>query len=226
MENLGEKTNRKAGWRRAKRHVRDRKFVSLPAEGKAWAVIAVGALILALVAFVSGAKMGKALSDLKNPLGVPFPQTKGPKEILSRLGISGGERHSRQGTKGLPSEVPAEQTEKNAEPARSKEMGLTRESKPAEEATPKPGEAKAVSPSKPRFTLQIAALNSSEEARELVNKLRGKGYPAYQVTGSAAAKGTLYWVRLGQFQSLQEARQSALEFEKKEKTKTIITPWQ
>jgi cell division septation protein DedD len=66
-------------------------------------------------------------------------------------------------------------------------------------------------------------LNSSDEAKELVNKLKSKGYDAYAVTGIAAAKGALHRVRIGSFSSLQEARQFAVDFEKKEKIKTIIT---
>jgi cell division septation protein DedD len=72
----------------------------------------------------------------------------------------------------------------------------------------------------------VAAFNNHEEAQELINRLQKKGYTAYQITGRAAAKGTLHRVRVGHFQSLQEAKQLALEFEKKEKIKTIITSLQ
>ncbi len=223
MENLQEQTNKTAVRRRSQRRARDREFVSPPGERKAWALMAVGALILALVAFVSGVRMGKTLSDSQNPRGDPSAQMRGPQEIFSRLGIGGSEPQPGEDVRSLAPDAAAEQKGIHAEPAQPNGVGLKEKNKPAEEAASEKAEVKAVSPSKPRFTLQIAALNNPDEARELVNKLRAKGYPAYQITGSAAAKGTLYRVRLGQFQSLQEARQSALEFEKKEKMKTIIT---
>jgi cell division septation protein DedD len=59
-----------------------------------------------------------------------------------------------------------------------------------------------------------------------VNELKKKGYEAYQVTGTAAAKGTLHRVRIGHFQTLQEARQFALSFEKRENRKPIIASLQ
>jgi cell division septation protein DedD len=72
----------------------------------------------------------------------------------------------------------------------------------------------------------VGAFNNPQEAQELVNQLKKKGYEAYQVTGSAAAKGTLHRVRIGHFQNLQEARQFALTFEKKENLKPIISSLQ
>ena len=69
----------------------------------------------------------------------------------------------------------------------------------------------------------MGAFNNPQEAQELVNQLKKKGYEAYQVTGSAAAKGTVHRVRIGNFQNLQEAKQFALTFEKKENLKPIIS---
>jgi cell division septation protein DedD len=86
-----------------------------------------------------------------------------------------------------------------------------------------PGPEGEADPPKAKYTLQVAALNNAEEAQDLVNQLKKKGYEVYQLTGSAASRGTLHRVRVGHFQSLQDARQFASIFEKKENMKTIIS---
>jgi cell division septation protein DedD len=94
------------------------------------------------------------------------------------------------------------------------------------EKNPAPPEEEKPRPPKAKYSLQVAALNNPAEAQDLVNQLKKKGYEAYQVTGTAAAKGTLHRVRIGQFQTLQEARQFALAFEKKENRKPMIASLQ
>lgn len=172
--------------------------------GTQWSLVVAGVFILSLVAFISGVRMGKGLSDFKHTEAPSVKaEAKGPKGFPFRTEVKGTE---------------VQDKEKVFE-----EKG----SRPAEKAIPPtPEGVKATPPPKAQFTLQVAALSNPEEARELVNQLRSKGYAAYQVTGSAAAKGTLYRVRIGQFQSLAEARQFALAFEKKEKIKTIIASLQ
>jgi len=174
------------------------------AEGTQWSLIVAGVFILSLVAFICGVRMGKGLSDFKH---TEAPSVKAQPK----------------GQKGFPFRADVKGTEvQNQEKVFEEKV-----SRPAEKAIPPtPEGAKATPPPKAQFTLQVAALSSPEEARELVNQLRSKGYAAYQVTGSAAAKGTIYRVRIGQFQSLAEARQFALAFEKKEKIKTIIASLQ
>jgi len=114
-------------------------------------------------------------------------------------------------------EVPESKGKEQPRPA-EKESGSASKTEVAQ-----PSPAKIPAAAKAKYTLQIAALNSSDEAKELVSKLKSKGYDAYAVTGTAAAKGALHRVRIGSFSSLQEARQFAVDFEKKEKIKTIIT---
>ncbi len=211
---------------RTRRHIRQRKFASLPSDRSGLAGIAVAALVLALAAFFSGAWMGKAMSDLQKP--GPTGAAAKSDSVSAGPGISGGDGAGVQEERFARSEVPKQKEEvpkpkgKETDASEAKELTLAAKGKPQEQTPPKPAEVKPAPPPKARYTLQVAALHSPEEARELVARLRGKGYSAYQVTGTAAAKGTLYRVRFGQFQSFPEARQSALEFEKKEKMKTII----
>ncbi len=214
-----------------RRRLRQKKYPSLPAERSGLAAIAAAALVLALAAFFSGVWIGRAMSDLENSGAAGMRAGREANVLSADAGISAGQSAEEPGGKSAAPESRKPKGEllqgkagdgefSNAKPAAAIAKGKT------DETNAKPAEARPASPPKPRFTLQVAALHNPEEARDLVAKLRGKGYPAYQITGTAAAKGTLYRVRFGQFQSLQEARQSALEFEKKEKTKTIITALQ
>ena len=186
-----------------------------------WSFIVAGALVLCLVAFITGVRMGKGLSDFKHT-NVPSAKARAKQPRSLPLG---GE--------GKGSELQADKESRSpivqAPPSSQAQEKLPGEkgSHPSEKAIPQtPAAAKPSPPPKAQFTLQVAALSNSEEARDLVKQLRSKGYEAYQVTGTAAAKGTLYRVRIGQFQSLAEARQFALSFEKREKIKTIIASLQ
>ncbi len=221
MENSKEKIIKAEVWRRATQARRGKK-ADPPAEShRGLGGMVAAALILALAAFISGAWMGKALTDLSYREKASSARSKLSQEVASEPAPSVGE-DSAKPQAALPFKTNISE-EKITEPEPPKRSGAPEQTKSPEQPNPDPKQRKEMSPSKPKFTLQIAALHNLEEARDLVNKLRAKGYPAYQITGSAAAKGNLYRVRVGQFQSLQEARQSALDFEKKEKTKTIIT---
>src|SRR3990172_9268786 len=50
-----------------------------------------------------------------------------------------------------------------------------------------------------RYTVQIAAFQKEEEAKQIVNNLKSKGYPAFIKTAEVPGKGTLYRVRIGTF---------------------------
>jgi cell division septation protein DedD len=186
-----------------------------------WSFIVAGAFVLSLVAFISGVRMGKGLSDFKHT-GAPSvkAQAKGPKSSPFRVEVKGPELQAGKETRSPAAQAPP------SSQAQEKLLG-EKVAPPSEKAIPQTSTAtKKAPPPKAQFALQVAALSNPEEARDLVKQLRSKGYEAYQVTGTAAAKGTLYRVRIGQFQSLAEARQFALAFEKKEKIKTIIASLQ
>lgn len=198
---------RTAARRRAKSSAwRARLFAQPPLEGgsRKWLWGVAGVALLLLVTFVSGVRVGKEFSrpTPKKEASV-FLQDKAGQKIPFRIAD--------------PARGPFREGEAKTAPLETAEKTKTKEvpeSKGKEQ--PRPAE-------KAKYTLQIAALNSSDEAKELVNKLKSKGYDAYAVTGIAAAKGALHRVRIGSFSSLQEARQFAVDFEKKEKVKTIIT---
>ncbi|MBI5967755.1 MAG: SPOR domain-containing protein [Deltaproteobacteria bacterium] len=219
MENGQEGMNKAAGRSREKRRPGGTSLLQPRKEGRSmqWSFVVAGTLLLALVAFISGVRMGKGLTEMRYA-GEPSlkAQAKAQKGFPFRFELK--EPDSQPG-KEAKSSVP-ESLEKSKEKISEEKLS------PPEEKGPTPGAVKVPPQPKAKFTLQVAALTNPEDAREMVNQLRSKGYSAYQVTGSAAAKGILHRVRIGHFQSLEEARQFALAFEKKEKIKPIIASLQ
>jgi hypothetical protein len=199
-------------------------------EGKRarWTLAIGGVLLIALLAYLTGVRMGKSLTEIRWPEGT----------------VAGGESKeiSENPFRFLAPEDPAKAVEEGFRPKSGsldsprgkggKEDPGRGEGKIEKEKAGRSQEhavldssgGKQVSSSSAKFAVQVGAFNTSQEAQEMVKKLKSKGYGAYSVTGSAAAKGTWHRVRIGRFQSLQEARQFALAFEKKERIKTIITP--
>jgi cell division septation protein DedD len=227
MESRKERLQ-KAAARRRVRDVSPGPAQAPPASGdkgnRKFFAVAAGAVILALVAFICGVHMGKALSDLhvSGETGPRIQDRQGeapPFRFMEKGKESRPIQEARPPQKGESSKEPPAPRTPGKAPA-EKAPGPSRESSP-----PSPEEARA-DPSKAKYTLQVGAFNNPQEALELVNQLKKKGYDAYQVTGSAAAKGTVHRVRIGYFQNLQEARQFALTFEKKENLKPIISSLQ
>lgn len=76
---------------------------------------------------------------------------------------------------------------------------------PTQPPSTKPETAAAVKP-KPaaeqhRFTIQVAAVKEADNAKRLVNDLREKGYPAYQISVTLPGKGAWYRVRVGAYEN-------------------------
>lgn len=170
--------------------------VSHSEDGKRWGFIIAGVLILTIVAFLSGLRLGKSLHQLKS------------EEIISSPPKIAKDLEKKE----IPFKLEKPKAEKSPE------------APPTPPSPPIPGPKPKSSPPKAKYTLQVAALNNGEEAKQMVLQLQNKGYAAYQISGSGAAKGTLYRVRIGYFASLQEAKEYALNFEKKEKIKPLIKP--
>jgi cell division septation protein DedD len=181
-------------------------------------------VIFALLAFVCGVQMGKSLTEAPVPAATvsALREEKG-KAPPFRIVEKGKPSHPVQES-GDRGPNPADSLkEKTSEPPKAlPTSAVASPSAVSAEKNPPPPEEEKPRPPKAKYSLQVAALNNATEAQELVTQLKKKGYEAYEVTGTAAAKGTLHRVRIGQFQTLQEARQFALAFEKKENRKPII----
>ena len=57
-----------------------------------------------------------------------------------------------------------------------------------------------------RYTIQVGAFQKEEEARQIVNNLKSKGYPAFIKATDIPGKGTLYRVRIGTFNTRVTAK--------------------
>ena len=189
-----------------------------------------GVLLFALVAFLSGIWMGKTINELQPTGEARWPTKKEPSKKERRNSLVSdefkkeGDRLPGEGRTSL-SEFPhkPEEKEKNSLPTKPRGGEEKYFVPPEKNAPPSAPGTESVS-AKIRFTLQVGAFNNSEEAKKMVSQLQSKGYVAYEITGKGAAKGMLYRVRVGRFPSLQDARQFAMMFEKKEKIKAVITP--
>jgi hypothetical protein len=195
----------------------------VPESNRKFFYIAAGALLLALVAFVSGVQMGRTLSDLRGAEEArPLIHDRKGEAPPFRFMEKGKDLPPEQDAKARPAE--GEGSLKEAIPVRPSAKGVSEKpGSPPKDLSPPPKDEGKPSPPKTKFTLQVGAYNNSQEAQELVQQLKKKGYDAYIAPGTAAAKGVLYRVRVGHFQTLQEARQFALAFEKKENLKPIIS---
>ena len=228
METRKERVKRAAARRRMRDSSLGAGFLQPSADGsnRTFFYIAAGTIIITLVAFLCGVQMGKSLSELRGS-GDPGSRVQNRKGQAPpfRLAERGKETQPNPESKPRVSEPGEGQEEKDGISLRPGQKLLKEEAPgPTKDPAPSPpAEEQKTAPARAKYALQVAAFNNPTEAQDLVNLLKKRGYDAYQVTGVGAAKGTLHRVRVGHFQSLQEARQSALAFEKKENMKTIIS---
>ena len=55
------------------------------------------------------------------------------------------------------------------------------------------------------LTVQVAAVKDARVARQMVTRLRGEGFAAYQSTAALPGQGTWYRVRVGRYTDRQSA---------------------
>jgi cell division protein FtsN len=121
----------------------------------------------------------------------------------------------------LPNIAPAPPTAAKPEAGSSKPTEAPANAKvekpapaPAPPAAPASGQSSAPpAPGKP-LTVQIAAVKSEEEARQLSERLRQRGYAAYIEPIAIPEKGTWYRVRMGEFPSKEFARSTMERLQK------------
>ncbi len=72
------------------------------------------------------------------------------------------------------------------------------------------------------YTLQVISYAEPEEARVFANALRKRGHAAYVTTGVVEGRGTHWRVRIGPFDTRQEAQSYRATFEREEGMNTFI----
>ncbi len=73
-----------------------------------------------------------------------------------------------------------------------------------------------------RYTLQVVSYRDAEEARVFASALRKRGHAAYVTTSTIEDRGTVWRVRIGPFETKQEAQSYRTTFEREEGMNTFI----
>ena len=73
-----------------------------------------------------------------------------------------------------------------------------------------------------RYTLQVISYRDPQEAQIFVSALRKRGHAAYVTTGTVEDRGTHWRVRIGPFETRQEAQAYRTTFEREEGMNTFI----
>jgi len=73
-----------------------------------------------------------------------------------------------------------------------------------------------------RYTLQVISYREPQEARIFASALRKRGHAAYVTTGTVEDRGTHWRVRIGPFDTRQEAQSYRSTFEREEGMNTFI----
>jgi len=74
------------------------------------------------------------------------------------------------------------------------------------------------------FSIQVGSFARKQQAEELTQHLKGKGYPAYITSQVISGMGRMYQVRIGHYRTLEEARRKAELIGRREKLQTYIPP--
>jgi cell division septation protein DedD len=73
-----------------------------------------------------------------------------------------------------------------------------------------------------RYTLQVISYREPQEAQVFARALRKRGHAAYVTTGTVEDRGTHWRVRIGPFETRQEAQSYRTTFEREEGMNTFI----
>jgi DedD protein len=75
-----------------------------------------------------------------------------------------------------------------------------------------------------RYTLQVGAHPSLESARGEMERLRKLGHEPHVISAQVPGQGTFYRVRIGKFQSMDEARAFQSDLQQRASLDTFVTP--
>ncbi len=73
-----------------------------------------------------------------------------------------------------------------------------------------------------RYSVQIGSYPSAGEAKHVVERWKGKGYPAYLMIADIPDRGRWYRVRIGGFESRDEAARYLKDFSSKEGVEALV----
>jgi cell division septation protein DedD len=207
----------------------DEGFHEIQLNGKQLVFLFMAATVVSVVIFLCGVLVGR---------GVRTGQSEGAQATTAAVGPDAGASRPAAAAPVTPSSEtpPPAPPEELSYYDRLQRQGTSPENlKPAEsgrrsspplpppaEAAPAATPAESVAePQGAGFAVQVAALRERREADSVVQRLIGKGYPAYVLAPAKDAPAAVYRVRVGKFKNRREAEEAATRLEKEEQFK----PW-
>lgn len=197
-------------------------FHEIQLSGKQLVFLFMATTVVSVVIFLCGVLVGRGVRSERTPTDAAPPTvavTPAPTDTVAEAGPPAAE----------PPSPPAE-----AEPPLSYKSRLEGNKPPAETLKPaaeapksasapasnRPSRA-AANPSRETWVVQIVALRDQAMASSIVERLSGKGYPAFVVNPTAGAAAPVFKVQVGRYADRDEAEQVARRLEKEEQFK----PW-
>jgi cell division septation protein DedD len=208
----------------------DEGFHEIQLNGKQLVFLFMAATVVSVVIFLCGVLVGRGVRTAQPDAALTTAATVAPDAGAARAPdaapatpsadtpppappdeLSYYDRLQRQGT---PPEnlKPVERAQPPPPAARPPAVDATPAAVPAETAVESPGTG---------FAIQVAALRERREADSIVQRLIGKGYPAYVLAPAKGAPAAVYRVRVGKFKDRREAEEAAARLQKEEQFK----PW-
>ncbi len=145
------------------------------------------------------------------------------------------------GVQSEPAAAPSDAPATPAEPPLTYHQRLESDKGPAEELKPRseppapaPSRAAAPDPQPPApspaaqgakpgtWAVQVQALRDRDAASQVVQRLRGKGYPAFVVAPTAGAPTQLFKIQVGRYNDKTEAQQVGARLKKEEQFDTFV----
>ena len=87
-----------------------------------------------------------------------------------------------------------------------------------------PGQADSEGPLPARYTLQLAAYPSLDQARRKLRELREEGMEVHMTSADLPEEGKVYRVRIGKFHGMDEARQFQGELKRRRDIEAFVMP--
>jgi DedD protein len=190
-----------------------------------------GGAVVACLVFVLGVMVGRRLESRAHvDRAAATSATRDPLAALDRLAEGKGEM-TFPAALGSSAPPPVSAVERVIEPAAAPPpepapAPKPAAEKPAEKTAEKTAEKKKPAADEPapaskpdadngKFTLQLSAFQDQAEAEAFLATVKGAGYRAYVVSAEVEGKGTFYRVRLGNYNSYDDAVAAKAEFERK-----------
>jgi cell division septation protein DedD len=106
---------------------------------------------------------------------------------------------------------PADSTAQSQAPSTPSEAPANVEAQPSQQAARDAAAASEIGNTKGRFALQAAAFPTQAGADEFAEKLKAAGVPSYVVSADLARRGRWFRVRVGRFNTAEDAQRFAAE---------------